>query len=668
VCLGEKQEGELKRLSLCFACFCLALQVSHAQESEEYQLKQLRMGEARRYAALAELSQRVTPGQEGYDVTYYKLDLHIWADPPNLIGSVTMVATCTVDNLSSISLDLMNSMAVDSVFAGGLRVNATQQPSYFSITLDRTYGRGELITTTVFYHGVPGSSGFGSFSFATDPSGAPWIWSLSEPYGAKDWWPCKDHPSDKADSVDVWITCDSTFKVGSEGTLTAVVDNGGGTRTHKWKHRYPIATYLVSVAIARYSQFISWFKYSPVDSMLILDYALPGSINSATSSLPQTVDMLHIYSDLFGLYPFYTEKYGHSQFGWGGGMEHQTMTSLGSFAENLIAHELAHQWFGDMITMSTWPDIWLNEGFATYCVALYREKRYGQADYRSYMDGEMNAARSAVGSVHVQDTATVSSLFNSDLVYAKGATVLHMLRHVMGDSLFFQAMKQYAGDTRFRFKTASTADFESVCESVSGRRLDYFFNEWVSGEGYPRYLYDWESQRSGPSYVVSVTIDQTAALGSPLFFTMPLDLRFSGAGLDTTVTVFNDARNQTFVINLPRPPTSVELDPDNWILKDAFLSPPKEFDLLQNYPNPFSSTTTISFDLPAASRVRIDVYNTLGEVVRSIRLAGIYDPGRYSVRFFPVAADGTRLASGVYYYRLSISGKPIRVRKMIYLR
>ena len=658
----------MKKLVLCFVCSSLALQISHAQESEEYELKQLRLAEARQYASLAQLSRRVTPDEEGYDVRYYKLDLRVSAAPPTLNGSVTVVATCTVDNLSSISLDLMNSMTVDSVLVGGSRVSAEQFPSYFSITLDRTYGRGELITTVVYYHGLPGSSGFGSFAFSEDPSGAPWIWSLSEPYGAKDWWPCKDHPSDKADSVDIWVTCDSTLKVGSEGVLTAVIDNGDGSVTHKWRHRYPIATYLVSVAIAEYSQTAAWFRYSPIDSMLVLNYALPGSINSATSSLPQTLDMLRIYSDLFGLYPFYTEKYGHSQFGWGGGMEHQTMTSLGGFGENLIAHELAHQWFGDMITMSTWPDIWLNEGFATYCVALYRERKYGLPDYWSYMTSQMNAALTAAGSVHVQDTSTVSSLFNSALVYSKGATVLHMLRHVMGDSLFFRAMKQYAGDARFRFKTASTRDFQSVCESVYGRSLAHFFNEWIFGERYPRYEFDWGTRRVGSSFAVTATISQTGGTGNPSFFTMPIDLRFSGPGLDTTVTVFNDHQSQTFTFNFPKPPTTLELDPNNWILKIASLAPPKEYDLLQNYPNPFSSTTTIRFDLPVASRVHLDVFNTLGQLVRSIRLDGIYEAGRHTIEFSPVGSDGSRLPSGVYFYRLSVSGKPIQVRKMIYLR
>jgi hypothetical protein len=318
--------------------------------------------------------------------------------------------------------------------------------------------------------------------------------------------------------------------------------------------------------------------------------------------------------------------------------------------------------------MSTWPDIWLNEGFATYCVALYRERKYGLPDYWSYMTSQINAALSAVGSVHVQDTSALSSLFNSALVYSKGATVLHMLRHVMGDSLFFRAMKQYAGDARFRFKTASTRDFQSVCESVCGRSLSYFFNEWIFGEGYPRYEFAWGTRRVGSSFVVTATISQTNGTGNPSFFTMPIDLRFSGAGFDTAVTVFNDHQGQTFTFNFPKPPATLELDPDSWILKIASLAPPKEYDLLQNYPNPFSSTTMIRFDLPVASRVHLDVFNALGQLVRSIRLDGIYEAGRHTIEFSPDGSDGSRLASGVYYYRLSVSGKPIQVRRMIYLR
>lgn len=667
----------LTRHILCILLFPFITSSLFAQESEYFLKRQLRVGEARNLGRLVQSSAVLTQGQEGFDVTYYKLDLKLFVNPNNLRGSVTMVAKCLVSNLTSVTLDLMKSMTVDSIFVGGVRVTGTQQASTVNIYLARGYSVGEMLTVVVHYHGLPVSSGFGSFTFWASPTGSPWIWSLSEPYGAKDWWPSKDHPGDKADSVDIWVTCDSRFKVGSEGRLVAVVDNGDGTKTHKWQHRYPIATYLVSIAVAEYSEVSGWFKYDPSDSMQVLNYALPGSIASATNSMGQTISMLQIYSDLFGLYPFIKEKYGHSQFGWGGGMEHQTMTSVGGFGESLIAHEMAHQWFGDMITMRTWPHIWLNEGFATYCEALYYERKSGSTGYWSVVNGDIPGARSAVGSIYVRDTSTVGKLFDSRLVYNKGGVVLHMLRHILGDSVFFKAMKQYATDPRFRFATASTEDFQSVCESVAGKSLGYFFSEWIYGEKYPVYRYEWGKRKNTSDCSVRVYITQTTGTANPAFFQMPVDLKFAGDGWDTTVTVFNNTPNQYFTFSFPKEPASFQLDPNNWILKDAsgilvdidaVSEIPQKFALLQNYPNPFNPSTIIAFELPKASMVRLAVYNELGELVQVLLNDVFMGAGHHTVQFSAATHEGFALSSGVYYYRLMVSGVPIQTRKMVYLR
>jgi aminopeptidase N len=656
----------------------LMVQFLVAQESESYFKGQFRAQEARRFQMLAKESGTLTPGQEGFDVTYYKLDLKLTVNPNYLSGSVRMVAKVLTNNLTSITLDLMSAMTVDSVVDGVGKLVIGQQPSTLNITLRRPYQKNDTLSVTTYYRGVPGSSGFGSFIFSSNGN-SPWVWSLSEPYGAKDWWPCKDHPGDKADSVDIWVTCESRFKVGSEGKLVAVVDNGNGTRTHKWQHRYPIATYLVSITVAEFSEVSGWFKYGSPDSMLVLNYAIPNSLADATTALPQIINNLRIYSDLFGRYPFYTEKYGHSQFGWGGGMEHQTMTSIINFGESLLAHEMAHQWFGDMITCQTWPNIWLNEGFATYCVALYFEKKTGTSGYWSVMNNEMSGALNATGSIYVRDTSNVGSLFNGNLVYSKGATVLHMLRHVVGDSVFFKAMKQYANDPRFRFGTASTEDFQSVFEAVSGKgagSLNYFFQEWIYGQSYPKYRYAVGNSFNGSVDVCGVTLSSASANDPKIFFQMPIDVRFTGPGLDTTITVFNNSSGQSFVFNLPKLVTKVELDPNNWILKDAsqtLLSVnnsdlPTRFALLQNYPNPFNPSTIIPIELPARSEVRVEVYNVLGAVVAVLINDQMLDAGRHEVRFNGTTVAGSSLPSGVYYYRLKASGSTVQTRKMIYLR
>ncbi len=658
----------------------LMVQFLLAQESESYLKGQFRAQESSRFQVMAKQSNTLTPGQEGFDVTYYKLDLKLAVNPNYLSGSVKMVAKVLNNNLTSITLDLMRAMTVDSVLDGASKVAFNQLPSTLNIILRRPYQKNDTLTTTVFYRGLPASTGFGSFQFSSY-AGLPWVWTLSEPYGSKDWWPCKDNPGDKADSVDIWITCDSRFKVGSEGKLVAVVDNGNGTRTHEWQHRYPIATYLVSMAVAEYSESSGWFKYGPADSMLVLNYAIPSSDASAKAALPQIINNLRIYSDLFGLYPFYKEKYGHAEFGWGGGMEHQTMTSLTGFSESLIAHEMAHQWFGDMITMQTWPNIWLNEGFATYCVALYYEKKSGTSAYWSEVNGKMSGATNAVGSIYVRDTSSVGRVFNDNLVYSKGAMVLHMLRHVLGDSLFFKAMKQYALDPRFRFATATTEDLQSVCETVWGKgvgSLNYFFQEWIYGENCPSYVYQWGYLKNGSTTTARVTLRQTTGTANPSYFKMPIDFRFTGVGLDTTIVVMNDIPNQTFVFTLSKEPTGFQLDPGNWILKksvsgtlvniDQVGTLPGEFALLQNYPNPFNPSTIIPFELAARSEVRVEVYNALGALVDVLINDQMLDTGRHEVRFNGTTVAGASLPSGVYYYRLKASGSTIQTRKMIYLR
>ena len=654
-----------------------------AQESATFRKSELVRGEASSAARLMRSSSTLSPGQEGFDAVYYKLDLKLSLNPNRLGGSVRMDARSLVSNLTTIALDLMSAMSVDSVTVGGSKVNVTQQPALVNISLNRPYQIGERFTVIIYYSGLPGSTGFGSFFFTTtsstsDPPNSPWIWSLSEPYGAKDWWPSKDHPSDKADSVDIWITCDAKFKVGSEGKLVAVLDNGNGTRTHRWQHRYPIATYLVSIAVAEYTEVAGWFKYSSTDSMPVINYVLPSRSGEAAASLVPTIQMLEIYSDLFGLYPFVKEKYGHSQFGWGGGMEHQTMTSIVDFSDGLIAHEMAHQWFGDMITMRTWPHIWLNEGFATYCVALYNERKSGTTGYWNVMNREMSRAEKAVGSIYINDTLNIGSLFSGNLVYSKGATVLHMLRHVMGDSLFFRAMHDYATDDRFMFGTATTEDFRATCEStMGGKSLGYFFSQWIYGENFPSYRYEWGSEKTGSTYRVRVSINQTTTSSNPPFFVMPVDLLFKLDGMDTTVTVLNDRQGQVFTFDMPGRPTSVQLDPNNWILKSAsgtmvavekMVERPRAIRLKQNYPNPFNPSTNIAFEVPEAADLRLEVFDQLGRMVRVLVNDQRFEAGTHTVLFTALTDGGEPLPSGVYYARLTADGFRVQTTRMLCIR
>ncbi len=583
-----------------------------------------------------------------FDATYYRLDLRVSTGSPVLEGTVTIRGKCNQDLPHYLVLDLTNTMIVDSVTVDGGDAGVVQQPEAFVVALAGAYHPGDMLTVVVHYHGTPEATGLGSF-VVDSHEGTPWVWTLSEPYGARDWWPCKDHPSDKADSADIIITCDSSFRVGSNGKLVSRILNGDGTQTTHWQERYPIATYLIAITLTNFSRFSNWFHYTPTDSMEVLNYVLPESLAAAQSQLPRAVDGLAIFSRLFGLYPFINEKYGHAQFR-SGGMEHETMTSIGSFDEETVIHELAHQWFGDMITCRSWSDLWLNEGFATYCVALYMEAARGRQDYVEYMDLQMQKARSTAGSVYRADTSDIRQLFSNLLVYAKGAVTLHMLRHVLGDSTFFRALYTYANDPRLRYSTAVTGDLQADCEAASGRRLGYFFDEWIYGGNHPHYTYWWTAALDGGRPSVRVTIAQSANVGEPATFAMPIDLQLISAGWDTTVTVFDSAATQTFSFPVSGKIDSVAFDPGGWILKDVVALAPVQivsgYVLHQNFPNPFNSSTLIRYELPERSEITLTIFNSLGEAIAS-PFRGIEAMGQHAISW-----NGTGRPSGVYFYRL----------------
>jgi aminopeptidase N len=597
-----------------------------------------------------------------FDVTYYGLNLNLFTNPGYLKGDVTIAGICRQDNSQLLTLDLMNSMHIDSVRVNGQGCPFTQWSSSFDITLDHAYQSGEILSTEIFYEGVPVATGFGSFEFGSH-SGVPWVYSLSEPYGAKDWWPCKNGQGDKADSADISVTCDSTYKAASEGVLVSTVHHTNGTATYHWKERYPIASYLISIAVTNYVQFSNWFRYSKTDSMEVRNYVLPEDYTSAIAILPRVVDMLAIYSNLFGLYPFIKEKYGHAEFA-SGGMEHQTMTSIGTFDENVVAHELAHQWFGDKITCRTWSDLWLHEGFAVYCTALYLEKEYGVDSYWNFINLQTGIAISAAGEVGAPDTSTAQSLFKYNLVYGKGASVLHMLRHVLGDSVFFGSLRAYANQPSLQYSTATTKDLQTACETTSGKNLDYFFQEWIYGEGYPIYQYSWDWKSAGDSSAVTINLKQPSGRLNPPFFTMPIDVRILAPGKDTTVSIFNNAQSQSFAINFPERPTSVLLDPDGWMLKLAYPAsdfPPSNYSLEQNYPNPFNAGTTIKYQLSHSAAVTLKIYDVLGREVATLVNAKQL-PGNYEYPW-----SGQSFASGIYFYRLTAGDVHLQ-KKMILLK
>ncbi len=523
----------------------------------------------KRLDQLRELGKRIrteeTLDQSYYDAKYYKLDLTLNDTTQVISGSVYMYAQALVDGFIDLELNFFDNpnMYIDSIKTNGDSLAFSWYSDIIHITLDRSYNQ-EPFDVTVYYHGHPLEGGLMAFDWGYHGSpSVPVISTLSEPYFAQAWWPCKDLPRDKADSADINITVRSDLIVASNGLLREVIDNVT-TKTYKWHEKYPITTYLIMIATTNYTIFSNW--YHPIvgpDSMEVRYFVYPEYLSNAQALYPVTPSMIQFYANTFGEYPFVEEKYGMAHFPWGGAMEHQTCTSMlySWYSEYVIAHELSHQWWGDYITCHNWHHIWLNEGFASYCEALWAEHLSGIGYYHTYM-GSMKYTSG--GTIYIEDTTDAWNIFDI-IVYDKGAWVLHMLRHVAGDSTFFDILRAYY--LEYPYGVALTADFQGVCEEVSGMDLDYFFQEWIYGTYYPKYRQSWINQSAGSGYYdIYLHIDQTQTT-PPTYFTMPIDVTINAGGHDTTFVVFNDPRHKDFQFRVYGSPSNLRLDKDEWILR-----------------------------------------------------------------------------------------------------
>ncbi len=616
------------------------------------------------------------PGDSRFDVKYYKLDLRINHQNQTIAGNVRIDALSDTNNLNTIFIDLASSLIVDSIKMGNNILSFSRNSDKIFINLNSSFNKGQKFSITIYYNGVPSTSGFGSFTFGTRQGGNPSIFTLSQPYGTKDWWPCKDTPGDKADSADIWFTVSNPLKAVSNGKLISVNNNGDGTSTYKWKVSYPIAQYLISLAASDFVQYDNYYRYSELDSMPVNHFLYPETFSiSMKNLLDLTPEMIEVFAQRFGEYPFIREKYGHAEFGWSGGMEHQTCSSMGFWSDWIIAHELAHQWYGDAITCKDWNNIWLNEGFATYSEGLWAEAKQGIQAYNSFISGKMGIAKSAVGSVYVTDISSVGSIFNYARTYAKGAIILHMLRGIVGDSVFFNILRTYTYHPSVAYGVAVTEDFQQIAEAVSGKDLDYFFNQWIYGENYPKYMVGWSTnQVSDTLTYLNVQINQQMN-SNPAFFTMPIQMLVKRFGLsDTTVILFNNQQNQNFQVPIRGAITSVQFDPNNLILKDVTLAYDNDdnyisldYKLNQNYPNPFNPSTRISWQSSVGGWQTLKVYDVLGNEVATLvdeyREAGIHET-EFNVQ---ETSRGVSLPSGVYFYQLK-AGDFVQTKKMILLR
>jgi len=548
-------------MKFLFAFLLLASTTAYSQTQEENK-------SIHDIAAMERLAHQRIGGREArtmasvnFDVKYYRCEWEVDPAIRYIKGKVTVYYVITSD-ANSISLDLMSPLVCDNVTQRGASLTKSQANNTLTINFPSVVNAGTLDSVSIFYQGAPPNTGMGSFELSTH-SGTPVMWTLSEPYGARDWWPCKNGLDDKADSIDVLITNPIAYKAASNGILQSQTSSSNGTKTTAhWKHRYPIATYLICFAVTNYSVFNNTVQLT--NGVLPMQtYCYPESLTSFQNGTINTLNAMQLFDATFGPYPFMNEKYGHVQFGWGGGMEHQTSTFVVNISESLCAHELGHQWFGDKITCGSWKDIWLNEGFATHLASMYMENKY-PANVLSTRQSEINNITSLPGgSVEVDDTTNVDRIFNSRLSYTKGSHLLYMLRFKLGDAVFFNALRNYQTDPAVVYGFARTADLKRNLEQASGQDLTNFFNQWFSGQGYPTYNVQWSNAGSGN---VWIKMNQTTSHSSVPFFELPVALKFSNGSQTATVIVNNTSNGEEFIKSIGFVATSVTIDPELWLI------------------------------------------------------------------------------------------------------
>lgn len=637
-------------------CFLLITSNVFAQQQADYcmQIHQIALAEQMSHARLRGDTRTLT-GASDFDVKYYRCEWEVDPAVRFITGKVTVYFIVNIA-ASSITLDLMNPMVVDSVKQRTSTLTKLQVNNTVQVNFASTINAGTLDSVSVYYKGVPPNTGFGSF-IQDQHAGTPVMWSLSEPYGARDWWPCKNGLDDKADSIDVFITAPAQYKAASNGLLQRETLLAGGTKKQTWwKHRYPIATYLVCFAVTNYSVFNNSVQLGNV-TLPMQTYCYPEDLTAFQNGTQNVLDAMQLYHNTFGDYPFIKEKYGHVQFGWGGGMEHQTSTFIGNINEGLIAHELGHQWFGDKITCGSWQDAWLNEGFATFLASYYNETKYPATTVTNRLNEVGSIISQPRGSVWVDDTSNVSRIFDFRLTYLKGSHLLYMLRWKLGDSTFFRALRRYQKDPQVIYNFATTADLERNMEQESGLDLTQFFNDWYKGQGYPSYTVQWST--TGAT-TVKIKVSQTTSHPSVSFFALPLALKFKNATQEKTIVVDNKTNGEDFLSNIGFIADTVIIDPDCWLIsgynKSVKLSGVVSGqNIVEVFPNPAGEKIYVNLKNFTSSAVTINLFNNIGQLIYTRNITLGNGPNYLQVPFQNLPAGVYNLqiksSSGFKYYK-----------------
>lgn len=511
------------------------------------------------------------PQQAAYDVTYYDLAVTVTPEQQRLEGALTAHAAVE-EPLEAFVLNLDHRLGVEQVTeVGGPRTLSFERrndDNEIWIDLPDERSAGDTVRVTVEYGGTPRVAPQppwdGGLTWAETSSGAPWVATSGQTEGADLWWPVKDHPSDEPDSMDIAITVPDSLVAASNGRRRSVNRTSDSTRTYRWHVSTPINTYAVTLNVAPYTRIDTTYASTSGESVPVSFYALPSDSAQARSTLPHFLEQVRFLEETIGPYPFRADKYGIAQTPFLG-MEHQTLIAYGhDFSQNgglgydagfdaLHYHELAHEWFGNCLTVRDWKDFWLHEGFATYLEALYAEALNGSEGYRKLI--ETFWSRMEGGVQIAQETATSAEEIYSGDVYFKGALILHTLRHLVGGDALRTILRRFADPmesegTDERCRHVTTENFFSLVEDQTGRDLDGVADTYL----YQSELPQLDTTRTDTTLELSWM--QTSE-----DFGVPVPVEVNGTMHRVSMEEGNGR------IEVPED-ADVEIDPQGWVLRE----------------------------------------------------------------------------------------------------
>lgn len=608
----------------------------------------------------------------------YDLNLILDPDPPDINGQLTLGLQSLQQDLQIIHLDLVSNLTCLEVTARGTSLFFEHTGDSLLVHLPEPMVAAQAETLIIAWSGRP--LPHGSFRAGLmyrlhhagtlqDPSDdMPIIANVSETWSAHSWWPCKDHPADKA-LVSMSVTVPDTLSVVSNGTLEAVEAASPGWTTYHWREQYPLPTYLVSVAASNYSQ---WQETCVVQSANAAEQSIPLGFHVFPHDRPDgeidlavTCEAMQFMTDLAGPYPFEGEKYDQVEIKWAGAMEHSTATSLptifftgtGQF-ETLLVHELSHHWFGNSLTPGVWRDIWLNEGFARYCEALWLEARLGREAYVDFMRliGLDHNENMFVGDGLLADP---NPILPNLLVYDKGAWLLHSLRLLLTDDVFFQLLHAYATDPLLVHGTVTSDDFIALAEQFAGRNLDHFFAPWLHTETVAKLHTEVKVHPQGEIGGVQLHFQQLQEVW--LEVAIPVTVF---CGTSQSAMVFNmTQRDQQFRLHLDCPVDSVTVDPEGIVFMEMAEAGARFLDVAGAWPNPFQSQgAEFQIHLLESAVISLNIFDARGRKVHQGGPGLLEATGPSSEmesiphmwHFSPSNVDG--FPAGVYWFEFRAAG------------